>query len=218
MRLVLASASPRRSELLALLGRPFEVMVADVDETPEPGELPGHLVERLARSKALTVAELLADESGPAAIIGADTVVVCDGEILGKPSGPADAARMLALLGGRTHEVLTGVAIARIEVETSVGGAAGTATESDGHRRDLGGRPSISTIATVSFVETTTVQFAPLSSSEIGDYVATGEPLDKAGAYGIQGFGGRFVERIEGSYHNVVGLPLAQLARHIPPP
>ncbi len=193
-RLVLASASPRRAELLALLGRPFEVLVADIDETPVPGESPAALVERLAREKALAVAEGLvaahgsATTSGPGAVdvvvVGADTVVVLDGAILGKPVDPADAAATLRRLRGRTHEVLTGVAVVR------------------GSRLEV-----------TSFVEATSVRFAPMTDAEVDDYVASGEPLDKAGAYGIQGLGGRFVESIEGSYHNVVGLPIAQLAR-----
>ena len=222
-RLVLASASPRRAELLALLGLPFDVQVADVDETPLPGEAAAALVERLAREKALAVARRLVpagpdaggadaggaaepasgravehdryrsfDETGgevPAPldgavdVVGADTVVVLDGDVLGKPADRADAVVMLSRLQGRAHEVLTGVAVVRV--------------------------PGL--VAT-SFVEATTVRFAPMTDHDVEAYVATGEPLDKAGAYGIQGLGGRFVERIDGSYHNVVGLPLAQLA------
>jgi septum formation protein len=180
-RLVLASASPRRAELLALLGAPFEVRAADIDETPLAREAPASLVERLARTKAAAVAAAVADGT---VVIGADTVVVCDGDVLGKPADEADAAAMLARLAGRSHQVLTGVAVARA------------------------GSPG----SEVSFVESTTVWFAPLHDADIAAYVATGEPLDKAGGYGIQGIGGRLVERIEGSYHNVVGLPLAQLA------
>jgi septum formation protein len=192
--LVLASASPRRAELLALLGVTFEVQVADVDETPRPGEPAADLVERLAREKALAVAQNSAE--GAVDVVGADTVVVLDGDVLGKPADPADAVTMLRRLQGRDHEVVTGVAVVRSRPAS---------LEVPG--------PSSSDV--VSFVETTEVRFAPMSDDEVEAYVATGEPLDKAGAYGIQGLGGRFVERIVGSYHNVVGLPLAQLAPHL---
>ena len=191
-QLVLASASPRRRELLALLGRPFTVRVADVDEAPLPGESAGALVERLAVAKALLVVEGLRPGAGPqgAVVVGADTVVVLDGEILGKPADADHAEVMLARLQGRVHEVCTGVAVARLD------GA------------DPGAEATVAC-----FVETTEVAFAPMTPADIAGYVATGEPLDKAGAYGIQGLGGRWVERISGSYHNVVGLPLARLAR-----
>ena len=190
-RLVLASASPRRSELLALLGRPFTVVVADVDETPLPGEPADALVERLAAAKAALVAEQLRAGDGAdavavgAVVVGADTVVVLDGEILGKPVDAPNAEAMLERLQGRVHRVLTGVAVARVD-------HAGVAMRC--------------------FVDSTEVQFVPMTATDIAGYVSTGEPLDKAGAYGIQGLGGRWVERIAGSYHNVVGLPLARLA------
>jgi septum formation protein len=175
--LVLASASPRRRELLALLDRPFEVVAVDVDETPRPGEAAEELVVRLAADKARAGAA-----AAPGALaVGADTVVVVDGEVLGKPADPADAARMLRRLSGRTHLVVTGTAVA------------------DGG--DVG-----------SIVTTTEVTFAALAEADVERYVATGEPLDKAGAYGIQGLGGAFVTELRGSYHNVVGLPVAQLA------
>jgi septum formation protein len=173
--LVLASASPRRRELLAGLGLRFDVRPADVDETPRPGEPPADLVERLAGAKAAAVGA-----SRREVVVAADTVVVADGDALGKPVGGDDAARMLRRLGGRTHHVLTGVAVR------------------------LGA-------ALTSGVVSTEVTFRPLTEADIAWYVATGEPLDKAGAYAIQGVGGLFVERIDGSYHNVVGLPLAQL-------
>jgi septum formation protein len=172
---VLASASPRRRELLAGLGLRFDVRAADVDETPRPGEPPADLVERLAGAKAAAVGATRRE-----VVIAADTVVVVDGDTLGKPVDGDDAARMLRRLGGRTHHVLTGVAVR------------------------LGAALTTQVVATE-------VTFRPLTEDDVAWYVATGEPLDKAGAYAIQGAGGLFVERIDGSYHNVVGLPLAQL-------
>ncbi len=179
MKLILASASPRRAELLSLAGYTFEIRAADVDETPLPGEDALALVLRLARLKARTV-ELLDDE----VVLAADTTVVCDGEILNKPAGEAGAADMLRRLSGRAHEVFTGVTI-----------------------RSSGGEQT--------FAERTVVWFAELSESDIAWYVASGEPLGKAGAYGIQGRASRFVTRVEGSYTNVVGLPSAQVAKHL---
>lgn len=171
---MLASGSPRRHELLALLGVAFRVVVPDVDETPQPGETPRQLVARLAATKA--------EAAVGAIVLAADTVVDVDGVVLGKPTDTADATRMLAALSGRDHEVHTGVAVRR------------------------NGR-------TVIEVVTTTVRFVALTPSAIGHYVATGEPMDKAGAYAIQGAGGAFVESIAGSPSNVVGLPLATVAR-----
>lgn len=175
-RWILASSSPRRHELLSLLGHPFEVASPDVDESPRPDETPEDLVVRLAALKAG------ACRRPDAVTIAADTVVTLDDRILGKPANPADAARMLRLLAGRTHEVLSGVAVATGE-------------------------------AVHSGIESTAVTFCPIATSEIDAYVTTGEPLDKAGAYGIQGIGGRFVTEIHGNYHNVVGLPLPLLTR-----
>ncbi len=175
-RLVLASSSPRRRELLAELGLPFEIRPSDADETPRAGETPEALVLRLARIKAATVArpgEL---------VLGADTVVAIDGEILGKPIDDADATRMLRALSGQTHEVWTGVALHRTTASEPVALA-------DARR--------------------TLVTFRRLSESEIAAYVASGEPRDRAGAYAIQGGAAGFVERIEGDWDNVVGLPLA---------
>jgi nucleoside triphosphate pyrophosphatase len=173
MRLVLASGSPRRKELLAAAGFSFDVTPVSVDETRQPNEDATSYVARLARAKALAAAPSHADRI----VIGADTVVVVDGEVLGKPRGAEDATRMLRLLSGRAHEVLTGVAIfARGRIVTAV--------------------------------ERTMVWFVRLSDSEISWYVASGEPLDKAGAYAIQALGSRFVPRIDGSYTNVVGLPV----------
>lgn len=171
--LVLASRSPRRQEILANAGIPFSVRPADVDETPLPGEPPRDHAVRLAREKAMAV------QARPGEVVlGADTIVVVDGEILGKPSSPADAVRMLALLSGRIHEVVTGVCLR-------------------------------SERATVCDAEVTRVRFLPLGQEEIDGYVQSGEPMDKAGAYAIQGLAGKFIDRIEGCYFNVVGLPLA---------
>ena len=172
--LVLASASPRRREMLACLGIVFEVYPADVDETPAPGEAAKAFVLRLARDKAAAVAPRFPDRW----VLAADTVVVLDGEILGKPSGPDEAAAMLDRLSGRGHEVWTGFCLTR------------------------GGKE-------VARAECTKVRFATFPSEVMRAYVRTGEPLDKAGAYGIQGVGGFLAEAIDGSYGNVVGLPLA---------
>lgn len=174
VRLVLASASPRRRELLAAAGFLFDVDPAHVDESPRGTEPAADYVRRLACQKAVAVA---ARHPGRP-VIGADTAVVVGGRVLGKPESPADAAAMLAELSGRAHEVLTGVALAIDE-------------------------------RTEATVEQTTVWMSPLSAGEIAWYVASGEPLDKAGAYAIQGLASRFIPRIEGSYGNVVGLPVA---------
>jgi len=183
-RLILASSSPRRRQLLEALGRDtdrdIEVVPADIDETPRPGESARYLVERLALTKARTIADRLT-LAPTDIVIGADTIVTIDDDVLGKPSDDPHAAAMLARLSGRSHQVMTGVAL--------VGRS--------GQR---------------SFVETTTVRFAELSDADIDAYVASGEPRDKAGAYGIQGGAGRFVLEIRGSYQNIVGLPVAQLS------
>lgn len=192
--LVLASASPRRRELLTQAGFTFEVVPAHLDEDPLTGEEPEAYVTRLAREKAQAVFQQLAGagqaarqphEQGrsidPLTVLGADTTVTLDGEILGKPVDAADAARMLRLLSGRTHRVMTGVALATKE--------------------------SIQASA-----EITTVEFLSLTEEEIADYIATGEPMDKAGAYAIQGRAARWIPRIEGCYFNVVGLPIARVA------
>ena len=174
-RVVLASASPRRRELLTLIGIPHEVRPADVDESIHEGEAPAVYAERLARSKASTVPP---DEDVVA--IGSDTIVVIDDLVLGKPRDRDDARRMLRMLSGRTHTVYTAVAVRR------------------GDRMASG-------------VEHVAVTFRPLDDATIGSYIATGEPMDKAGAYGIQGFGATIVERIDGDYFAVMGLALGRL-------
>jgi len=180
--LVLASASPRRRELLAQVGYSFTVHPAHVTEDPRPGEAPVAYVTRLAREKAEAVfAELSAQTSAPLQVVGADTTVTVDNRILAKPEDPADAVRMLRLLSGRSHHVVTGVAVVTAE------------------------RAEVA-------AEVTAVRFLSLSEAEIQSYVATGEPMDKAGAYAIQGRAARWIPRIEGCYFNVVGLPLALVA------
>lgn len=186
--LVLASASPRRRELLAQVGYKFEVRPAHIPEDPLPGEDAVVYVTRLAREKAETVfRELTAADGEPGmgradagsfVVLGADTTVTLDDTILGKPEDDADAARILRLLSGRTHRVITGVAVVTAE-RTEVA------------------------------AEATAVRFVTLSEREIADYIATREPMDKAGAYGIQGLAARWIPRIEGCYFNVMGLPLA---------
>jgi septum formation protein len=173
--IILASASPRRSELLRQVGVRFRVVVTDVDESVRPGEEPGEYVQRVARDKAL---EARRRERAALPVLAADTAVVLDGCILGKPAGRAEAADMLSRLGGRTHEVYSGVALA---------GAAGAVDE----------RLNISRVT-----------FAPLDSAWIETYIATGDPLDKAGAYGVQGRAAEKIARIEGSFSGVMGLPL----------
>ncbi len=180
-RLVLASGSPRRREMLRNLGLELIIRPVDIDESPLGDESPEPYVSRLAQAKARAATDSKREEtSGDREIVlAADTIVALDGELLGKPRDAADARRMLELLSGRRHEVLTGVAVVS---------AAG-----DFHRAE---------------VERTRVRFAELSAAEIEWYVASGEPLDKAGAYAVQGLGALFVTRLEGNYSNVVGLPL----------
>ena len=177
-KFVLASASPRRAEILRTVGWPFEALAANIDESRLAGEDPPGYVKRVARLKAEAVALL----SPGATVVGADTVVVVDGEILGKPRDEEEARRMLRQLQGRWHEVLTGVAVFNGKT----------------------GQPKV-------VYEVTKVRFAPMSEDEIDWYVSTGEPMDKAGAYAIQGLGARFVQGIKGEYSNVVGLPVRLL-------
>ena len=178
--LVLASASPRRQELLRNAGIEFVVHPANVPENAREGEAPRSFAERMAREKALAVSAQRPNDL----ILGADTVVVADDEILGKPRDVVDAARMLRLLSGRKHEVITGVCLAR---------------------------PKIRAEDTRS--EMTLVVMNTLSDDDIRAYVASGEPMDKAGAYAIQGMASRWISRIEGDYFNVVGLPVALVLR-----
>jgi len=200
--LVLASASPRRQELLRNAGIQFTVQPADVDETPLPGEGARECAERLAREKALKVWQTRHED----VVLGADTVVVVDGEILGKPVDAGDALRMLRLLGGRTHEVITGVCVvARVpSPESRVASAGDSGSGYEGRNQN----PEVKTSS-----ETTQVTMSQISDQEILDYVASGEPMDKAGAYAIQGTASRWIPRIEGDYSNVVGLPIALVCR-----
>ena len=179
MKLILASTSLRRAGILRDAGVSFTVVSSALDETPYPGEAPQALVQRLADAKADLVA---ARSVGPAIVIAADTVVVLDGQVLGKPRSTEDARHMLEQLSGRTHSVHTGVSLIRLP---------------DAQR--------------LQFVETTLVHFSRLTADEISRYLATEEPYDKAGAYAIQGRAGRFIPRNEGCYYNVVGLPLEHL-------
>jgi septum formation protein len=178
MALILASASPRRAELLRNAAIPFRVQPAHVPEEAAANEKPADYARRLARDKARAVFASHPDS----AVLGADTVVVVDQHLLEKPNGKTDATRMLRLLSGRTHQVITGVCLLASDFKQ---------TEA----------------------EITQVVFSPLSEEEIADYVASGEPMDKAGAYAIQGIASRWVERIEGCYFNVVGLPVPRVYR-----
>lgn len=179
MPLVLASRSPRRQEILRQAGIPFTVRAADIDETPLPGEAPEKYVQRLAEEKALAVSRHLGE-----IILAADTTVVIDEKMLGKPAGAEDAGRMLRLLSDRRHQVLTGICL----------------------RRDTG--------LLVDWAATS-VWFSAMTPDEIDAYVASGEPMDKAGAYAIQGLASKFITKIEGCYFNVVGLPIALVYRHL---
>jgi septum formation protein len=176
LRVILASASPRRRELLALVGIPHAVEPADIDESYHEGEEAPEHAERLAREKAATIASRNPD----AVIVAADTIVLIEGLVLGKPRDEADAERMLAMLAGQTHVVLTAVAVA--------------------HRGSIR-----------SGVESVRVTFRPLTRARIRGYIATREPMDKAGSYGIQGYGATLVERIDGDYFAVMGLALGRM-------
>ena len=175
MQLILASASPRRKALLSLFGIPFTIRAADIDETMDPEKPPFDEVARVSRSKALAVSRENSD-----IVIAADTIVVCQGKVLGKPHSEGEAAAMLRLLSGRDHQVMTGCTILYGDrVET--------------------------------FTEVTSLHFRSLSEKEIQKYVRSGEPMDKAGAYGIQGGAALFCEKLEGDYYNVMGLPVCRL-------
>jgi septum formation protein len=178
--LVLASASPRRSELLRNAGIPFEVQAADVPEVPMKGEKPLEFAMRVARAKADAIAQLRPE----AFILAADTIVVVDNKILNKPEDSADATRMLRLLSDRAHDVTTAVCLIFPQAAERI-----------------------------TTQETTRVHFSLLTDDDIATYIATGEPMDKAGAYAIQGIAGRWIDRIEGDYFNVVGLPVAKVYR-----
>ena len=185
--LVLASASPRRRELIERLGLEFEVLPADVDETPMRGEAPVALARRLAETKASAIAHVR-----PAAlVVGSDTIVVIDGEILNKPQDDEDAVRMLMRLAGREHRVETGVAV--------------VAPPADGQK----------SARVASSVVGVDVRFRPFDAAFARAYVATREPLDKAGAYGIQGYGSALVERIDGDFFAVMGLPVTRMLAHL---
>ncbi|MCM3599353.1 Maf family protein [Robertmurraya korlensis] len=180
--LILASSSPRRKELLSILQIPFEVKASDVDETFHSELAPHEVVIHLAERKAKHVSK----NDFSSIVIGADTIVVAAGEILGKPNNPTEAFAMLRKLSGLTHSVYTGVAI-------------------------------VSAARTTTFFEKTDVTFWELTDEEIHSYISTGEPFDKAGSYGIQGFGSTLVKRISGDYFTVVGLPIARLVRELQP-
>ena len=192
MGLVLASASPRRQELLRAAGIAITVQPTNIPEVPKDGEAPKACAERLAREKAWAVFKDRPNDF----VLGADTIVVVGAEILGKPKNAADATRMLRLLSGRNHQVTTGVCLMGPPTNSS-------ATEGSKGEGSLGDTRS----------ETTVVTMSELSDDEIRVYVATGEPMDKAGAYAIQGIASRWIPRIEGDYSNVVGLPVALVYR-----
>lgn len=177
MRIILASKSPRRRELLGKMGLEFSVQAADIDETMNPSLPPKQEVARVSRAKA---AAIPADMD--TVVIAADTIVVCQGKILGKPHNQEEARQMLRQLAGKTHQVMTGCAVRRGD-------------------------------ALLHHTEITDVAFRPLADAEIEAYVKTGEPMDKAGAYGIQGLGGLFVQRLSGDYYNVMGLPICALTQ-----
>lgn len=190
--LILASGSPRRRELLDQIGVRFTVQPANIDETPQPGELPQAYVLRMAREKA----QVIANHCDSAAVLAADTSVVCNNQILGKPNSADEAKAMLQRLSGEQHQVLTSICIIPAEAD-----------------RSLNVESSVNADHPVcAQVVSTDVTFRSLTTAEIDEYVATGEPMDKAGSYGIQGMGAVLVAGIHGSYSNVVGLPLTETA------
>ena len=177
MSLILASASPRRKELLGLFHIPFEIRVADIDETMDPTKAPFDEVARVSSLKAAALADASDD-----VVVAADTIVVCEGRVLGKPHSEEEAVAMLQLLSGREHQVMTGVTVIRGENRTT-------------------------------FTEVTDIHFRELTEKEIRAYVATGEPMDKAGSYGIQGGAALFCTHMVGDYYNVMGLPVCRLGQ-----
>jgi septum formation protein len=203
--LILASSSPRRQELLREIGIPFQVHAANINEDQRPGELPMEYALRLAREKALVVSK----QYPQSYVLGADTIVVVDGEVLGKPIDHADAARMLRLLSGRAHEVTTAVSLIAPNFA-----APSTASQSKAVPNTVTSETGVPNLAAQgTLVETrastTKVYFREIAEAEIQQYVAGGEPMDKAGAYAIQGGASRWTDRIEGEFSNVVGLPLS---------
>ena len=205
---VLASASPRRQELLRNAGIPFIGQPADIDETPLAGESPQDCAERLAREKAVAVWRNRPQD----VVLGADTIVVVDETIFGKPADSTDAAHMLRLLSGRVHQVITGVCLVRAVASSQCSVSNETrppASSPQGRYEIL--RTENRELRTAA--ETTLVTMSELSDEEIRQYVATGEPMDKAGAYAIQGMASRWIPRVEGDYSNVVGLPVALVYR-----
>ncbi len=186
MKIILASASPRRRELLTQIGLTFEIKVSDVEEHVTT-TVPSEVVQELSRQKAEAVLAVCETFEEPLVVIGADTIVACDGQILGKPKDEEDAARMLRMLSGRSHQVYTGVTFAY-----------------KGKKREI-----------YSFYEATTVHFATMTEAEIQTYLSTKDPMDKAGSYGIQGFCARYITGIEGDYNNVVGLPVCRVYQEL---
>lgn len=199
MRIILASKSPRRRELLSRIGIEYECMVSEMEENITESE-PDKVVRELSCQKAENVFEILKAEGktdkAPMVIIGADTVVACDGEIMGKPKDEDDARRMLKLLRGRSHSVWTGVTMLFINI-------------------DKNGNINEDKVISEAFACETKVYMYPVPDIEIDEYIKTKEPMDKAGAYGIQGVAGKFIEKIEGDYNNVVGLPVSALYQSI---
>lgn len=186
MKIILASASPRRRELLTQIGLTFEIKVSDVEEKVTT-TVPAEVVQELSRQKAEAVLATCEAGEESLVVIGADTIVACDGQILGKPKDEEDAVRMLRKLSGRSHQVYTGVTFAY-----------------KGKKREI-----------YSFYEATTVHFATMTEAEIQTYLATKDPMDKAGSYGIQGFCARYITGIEGDYNNVVGLPVCRVYQEL---
>lgn len=186
MKLILASTSPRRAEILRNAGFVFDVSPTHTDETRQPDEAAEDYVRRIAQAKAHAVREQLRATGEPAIVIAADTVVLAEGQILNKPQDAADARRMLRMMSGKSHQILTGLAVLRLP---------------DG--------------PAAVHIERTRVELLPISDDQIESYLGTGESFDKAGAYGIQGVAGRFVAKIDGCYFNVMGLPLSRVWRAI---